>query len=433
MDIAAVDLSGEAGLTLGGPPVGNTSGSRLDDRPLIEAATCPGMTVALLTPWNQQCGNAEFAKRLVVGLSRFARITPIELENLHDHDTLDTARKRSRYLDELIGQANAADTDLVHVQHEFCFFGRRIRDANHGFLRVMREIRKPVVLSLHTWSRGMSRKTHRSIVKQGVESVLHRLRNRAMKESLWRADAIILHSKDTRAQCLTVYPKLKKRLHLLPIPVEPVIAAGITAPFRKRPGERWILLPGFVSRYKGHRHLLEALRFLPEDHRVVFAGSVHPKDRAGHEYWSGLLAAIDAAGYHERVLFTGFLGDPAEQSAVLRQADAFVLPYDEVGQSGSAVLADALAHGKPVITSLARSMFVYRHDSDTVFSSVAIDVTDPEKLASAIIEATDPAGCPRRRLHQSTVCDRYSLARTAAGYEDVYRSVLEQRDVRKTA
>lgn len=389
------------------------------------------MTIALLTPWNQQCGNAEFAKRLVVGLSRFAHVLPIELENLNDHDTLDTRRKRARYIDDLIERTNAAPADLVHIQHEFCFFGRRVRDANGGFQRVMRAIRKPVVLSLHTWTRGMSRRPHRSLLKQGMESIMHRLRNRAIKDSLGRADAIILHSKDTRAQCLAVYPKLKKRLHLLPIPVEPVNADGITPPFRKRPGERWIVLPGFVSRYKGHRHLLEALKFLPEDHRAVFAGSVHPKDRTGHEYWSRLLAAIDEMGCHERVIFTGFLGDPAEQSAVLRQADAFVLPYDEVGQSGSAVLADALSHGKPVITSLARSMFVYRHDSDTVFSSVAVDVSDPEKLAATIIEATDPVACPRRRLHQSTVCDRFSLARTAVGYEQVYRSVLERKDTEK--
>jgi glycosyltransferase involved in cell wall biosynthesis len=116
---------------------------------------------------------------------------------------------------------------------------------------------------------------------------------------------------------------------------------------------------------------------------------------------------------------------------VLRQADAFVLPYDEVGQSGSAVLADALSHGKPVITSLARSMFVYRHDNDTVFSSVAVDVSDPEKLAATIIDATDSASCPRRRLHQRTVCDRFSLACTAAGYEQVYRSVLERKTVKQ--
>ena len=390
-----------------------------------------GMTIALLTPWNQQCGNAEFAKRLVVGLSRFANVLPIELENLNDHDTIDTKRKRARYIDDLIERANAAPADLVHIQHEFCFFGRRVRDANGGFRRVMRAIRKPVVLSLHTWARGMSRKPHRSIVKQGAEAMWHRLRNLAIKESLQRADAIILHSKDTRAHCLAVYPKLKKRLHVLPIPVEPVNADGIAPPFRKRPGERWIVLPGFVSRYKGHRHLLEALKFLPEDHRAVFAGSVHPKDRTGHEYWSGLLAAIDEMGCHERVIFTGFLGDPAEQSAVLRQADAFVLPYDEVGQSGSAVLADALSHGKPVITSLARSMFVYRHDNDTVFSSVAVDVSDPEKLAATIIDATDSASCPRRRLHQRTVCDRFSLACTAAGYEQVYRSVLERKTVKQ--
>lgn len=391
-----------------------------------EKARSPDFTVALLTPWNQQCGNAEFAKRLTVGLSRFADILPIELENLIDHDTIDTRRKQLRYIDDLVDRANAAPADLVHVQHEFSFFGKRTRNANVGFRRLMRGIRKPVVLSLHTWARGMSQKPHRSLLGRLAEIPMHRLRNRAMAESLRRADTIILHSRETRAQCLAVYPKLRKRIQVLPIPVEPVHASGIAPPYRKRPGEKWIMLPGFVSRYKGHRHLLAALEHLPPDCRAVFAGGVHPKDRTGHEYWTRLLGLIDEMGCQERVLFTGFLGDQAEQAAVLGQADVFALPYDEVGQSGSAVLADALSYRKPVVTSLARSMFVYRHDSDTVFSSLAVDVTEPEKFAAAIMESMDATACPRRRLHQQTVCDRFSLAQTAAGYEQVYRSVLER-------
>jgi glycosyltransferase involved in cell wall biosynthesis len=406
--------------------------SQRSGRVFAEKPRSPDFSVALLTPWNQQCGNAEFAKRLTVGLSRFAKILPIELENLIDHDTIDTRRAQIQYIDNLIDRANAAPADLVHVQHEFSFFGKRVRNANVGFRRLMRGIRKPVVLSLHTWARGMSLKPHRHLIPRLAEVPFHCLRNRAVAESIRRADEIILHSRETRAKCLAVYPKLRKRIHVLPIPVEPVNAHGVTPPYRKRPGEKWIVLPGFVSRYKGHRHLLAALEHMPADCRAVFAGGVHPKDRTGHEYWTRLLGLIDEMGCQERVLFTGFIGDPAEQAAVLGQADVFALPYDEVGQSGSAVLADALSYGKPVVTSLARSMFVYRHESDTVFSSLAVDVTEPEKFAAAITEAMNARACPRRRLHQQTVCDRFSLARTAAGYEQVYRGVLE-RVRRKTA
>ncbi|MDA7938409.1 glycosyltransferase, partial [Pirellulales bacterium] len=193
----------------------------------------------------------------------------------------------------------------------------------------------------------------------------------------------------------------------------------------KRPGEKWLVLPGFVSRYKGHRYIIDAMPGLPAEFRLVIAGGVHPKDRLGHEYWSELLARIDEVGCQDRVIFTGFLDDSAEQAAVLKQADVFVLPYEEVGQSGSAVLADALSCGRPIVTSLARSMFVYRHGNDTVYSSSAVDVEDVEKLQHAIVDAADPVSSPRRQLHQKNVQRKFCLRQMAAQYKVMYESVLE--------
>ncbi|MGI9448362.1 MAG: hypothetical protein ACR2NI_11975, partial [Pirellulales bacterium] len=74
------------------------------------------ISIALLTPWNQQCGNAEFAKRLTSGFGSFAAVEPIELENLIEHDTLDSRRKQERYITKLIKQVHASDADLVHIQ-----------------------------------------------------------------------------------------------------------------------------------------------------------------------------------------------------------------------------------------------------------------------------------------------------------------------------
>ena len=66
------------------------------------------LRVALLTPWNQQCGNAEFAKRLTSGFGSFATVEPIELENLIEHDTLDSRRKQEGYITKLKKQVHAS-------------------------------------------------------------------------------------------------------------------------------------------------------------------------------------------------------------------------------------------------------------------------------------------------------------------------------------
>ncbi|MGI9446611.1 MAG: glycosyltransferase [Pirellulales bacterium] len=403
---------------------------------LSRASTVPQesskkFSLALLTPWNQQCGNAEFAKRLTSGFDSFAAVEPIELENLIEHDTLDSRRKQERYITKLIKQVHASDADLVHIQHEFCFFGRARRYADRRLLRLMQNIRKPIILSLHTWKKSMCWKSEKPSLKSALSAIRYKIKNRRMRHCLFAADTIVVHSKDTYAKIIKAYPKLRKRVHLLPIPVEPVVSDGVTAPYQKRPGEKWLVLPGFVSRYKGHRYIIDAMPELPAEFRLVIAGGVHPKDRLGHEYWSELLSRIDEVGCQDRVVFTGFLDDSAEQAAVLKQADVFVLPYDEVGQSGSAVLADVLSCGRPIVTSLARSMFVYRHGNDTVYSSSAVDVEDVEKLQHAIIDAADPASSPRRQLHQRNVQQKFCLRQMASQYQAMYELVLRKASKRK--
>jgi len=188
-----------------------------------------------------------------------------------------------------------------------------------------------------------------------------------------------------------------------------------------------VMMPGFVSRYKGHGHLLSAFKHLPASFKLVVAGGIHPKDKTGNDYWMDLIQQADVWGLQSQIIFTGFLGDPAEQGAVLSQADVFVLPYDEVGQSGSAVLADALSYDKPVITSRARSMFVYRMEKQTAFSSIAIDVGDAEALAKTIKECAraEEKFHPDAQSHRDAARASYSLDKTQTAYERVYHSVLK--------
>ena len=82
-------------------------------------------SIALLTPWNQQCGNAEFAKRLTSGFTTFATVEPIELENLIEHDTLDSRRKQERYI---TGPTTARGRCTRFYTAEFIFEGFMIAD-----------------------------------------------------------------------------------------------------------------------------------------------------------------------------------------------------------------------------------------------------------------------------------------------------------------
>lgn len=387
-------------------------------------ANAKGIRVALMTPWDQECGNAEYAKRLAVGLNQFATISPHEMVNLGDPDLELKRFRRRRICRSQVREVNRSGADLIHIQHEFCFFGRGIREANRNFRHAMRRLRKPVVVTLHTWP--WSKPTGRRRLTRFFGQVRERLSKRHFVRSLRRANAIVVHSTDTYQKIIGDFPRLKKKLFVVPIQVEPIDSAGVAPPLRKRPGERWIVLPGFVSRYKGHSHAIASLPHLPADYRLVIAGGVHPKDKTGNGYWMQLLTEADALGVQNRVLFTGFLTDPQQQAALLRQADCFLLPYDEVGQSGSAVLADSLSYFKPVITSTAKSMYVYRGIRDTAYSSVSVDVSASEVLANTITQCVDPdaSGVPPMRHHQQAVYDCFSRDQTQHRYQRVYAFAL---------
>ena len=87
--------------------------------------TTPAVTgrpsVALVTPWKQVCGNARYAEKLAAGLSRFADVVPV---------TLVPAPFDKGCFEAIAEEINRADPDVVHIQHEYCFFGTSMAAAN---------------------------------------------------------------------------------------------------------------------------------------------------------------------------------------------------------------------------------------------------------------------------------------------------------------
>jgi hypothetical protein len=181
------------------------------------------------------------------------------------------------------------------------------------------------------------------------------------------------------------------------------------------------MLPGFVTPYKGHIHALHALKLLPENFKLIFAGGVHPKNKHSADYWISLLSAIDKLKLSSRVVITGFIDSPADQAELFSSADIFLLPYKEVGQSGSAVLADVMAYRKPIITSNAASMSVYRMTSDTCFSSIITQVTSKNHLAETIMNSyTSQLKCRKANRDQDQVIDMYGPQKTLEKYRSAF-------------
>lgn len=383
--------------------------------------------IAMFTPWDQVCGNAEYAKRLVAGLERFSSVDIHEMWNISDrydeHGRYLTRAALRSHFNGLRQAAKSADCDVVHVQHEYAFFGRSPVKADREFRSLVRQVRRPLVVTLHTFLPSLIRGHFRGLPRRAAGAFMYWHRTRHFREALDRAAAIVLHSGYTQRQFLAAFPQFRAKVRMVPIAIEAVPPRHTDRWFKSH-GEKWIVIPGFVSAYKGHGQALRTLKLLPEQYRLVVAGGLHPKDPSSSEMWMHVLAMMDELGLRDRVTITGFIEDPAEQSALFSKADAFLLPYREVGQSGSAALADVLAYGQPVVTSLAKSMFVYRMDSDTLNACVSADADMPEALAAALVGSVEGQGSLHNREHQRTACARYSLERTAAAYEAIYREIM---------
>lgn len=116
--------------------------------------------------------------------------------------------------------------------------------------------------------------------------------------------------------------------------------------------DKIIGLFGFITDYKSHETAIKALRFLPENYKIIIFGSQHPMSITQYEkinpYLNHLLSEIEYKNsdeeektLHDRVLFAGNLGDE-EFLKALHCVDYVVLPYLEVNQGGSGIASLAI-------------------------------------------------------------------------------------------
>jgi len=161
---------------------------------------------------------------------------------------------------------------------------------------------------------------------------------------------------------------------------------------------------GYIANYKGFEDLIRALRLLPENWYLLVVGSQHPqsikpwtsvdaylaklllevetplarqfdllpRDLRGRLQIDADLGALqgivpDGPSLTDRVRFVGNVDDD-EFTFMLRNSDAVVLPYLEVGQSMSGVIALAIESGARLFCSNNLSFAEARRYYGDVFS-----------------------------------------------------------------
>lgn len=179
-----------------------------------------------------------------------------------------------------------------------------------------------------------------------------------------------------------------------------------------------VLLPGRVTRRKGHLELLRAIKRLARpDVLALMVGPFEAADR----YKKQVDLFVRTAGLDDQVLFTGQCDD---MPAAYALADVVTIPSIETPEAFGRVSVEAQAMGKPVVVHAIGGL------PETLMPAATgwlVQPGDTDELAEALALALALPPDVRERTAaraRAFVAEHFGLERMVAATLDVYRELL---------
>lgn len=317
-------------------------------------------------------------------------------------------------------------SDVVHVQHEYSFFGG-IAPGKMLLPRLLSRIERPLIVTAHTvfttaeLLRLADEKRPRQRLAKWMLAHYPPYRRRVEAGPFERASAVIVHTADA-GERIARWGIPRERISLLPagIPELPQPDEATLNAMRERLGAgRRVTIFGYVNRDKGYETALAAIRSLPPQVRLIIAGGTRVEPEA--PYMAQLLAEIKRLRLRDRVVITGYLTE-IETAAVMTLSDVALAPHTSANGSYSVLIA--LAAGRPV---LASDLPCFREIAATG-SAALFDVGDETMLAERLGFLL---ASPGARAELQSQAEAYAAARTwrrvAERTRDLYLQVVGDR------
>lgn len=258
--------------------------------------------------------------------------------------------------------------DVLSVQHEYGIFGG---DSGRFLLTLLREVRIPIVTTLHTVLREPS-PSQRAILAEVLE-----LSARVIVMS-GRAVAILGREYGLGPE------KIDMVAH--GIPDFSPIAGNVLRELLDIPGPM-LLTFGLLSPGKGIEYVIRAMPAIVErspDVAYVVLGATHPHvlNASGEAYRESLEQLAESLGVAANVRFVNQFVTTAELTAYLGAADIYVSPYLARDQITSGTLAYAVGAGKCVIAT----PYPYAEELLANGRGLLVPFSDPSAIAEAVIK-----------------------------------------------
>ncbi len=231
---------------------------------------------------------------------------------------------------------NVNPVDVLSVQHEFGIFGGK---AGASVIELLRELRMPIVTTLHT-----------------ILDAPDRHQRASLDQLLQLSERVVVMSEKGRAILRETYGVDEGDIDLIPhgIPAIPLRSASKARLGVE--GQTVILTFGLLSPDKGIEHVIDALPAILARHPdtiYLVLGATHPHVKAAHgeAYRIGLEARARRLGVDGSVMFHDRFVSELELGEFLSAADIYVTPYLKETQITSGTLAYAVGAGKAVIST----------------------------------------------------------------------------------
>jgi glycosyltransferase involved in cell wall biosynthesis len=262
---------------------------------------------------------------------------------------------------------NVNTVDAVCVQHEYGIFGGK---GGGYLLTLLRELRMPIVTTLHT-----------------IVSEPNPIQRRVMDELTRLSERIVVMSEHGRALLHEVHGVAEAKIDLIPHGIPSAPRPEHSKDRLGVEGKSVILTFGLLSPDKGIEHVIDALPTIlasRPDTVYIVLGATHPrvKEQHGETYRLSLESRAQRLGVDSSLIFHDRFVSLSELVEFLSAADIYVTPYLNAEQITSGTLAYAVGSGKAVVSTPYR----YAQELLAEGRGVLVPWRDSQAIARAVVD-----------------------------------------------
>lgn len=332
-------------------------------------------TIGIVSSYSDICGIATYTKSLEKDFHDDGyHIEILELKQDFFHSDLPVMKKiADKELEKICSKIKCCDA--INIQFEYGLFGINIKDIAKRVDKIIKACEgKTVVITCHTIPHSMKiNKIFKNVIRFKFISACITLREylenykkiviikKLIKLGDISGGRIIVHTKRDKIMLFNFYGREIDSIIDFPLCYNSSISNKQRTQFEFKKEynlkneDKIIGVFGFLSKYKGISTIINSMLALPKNYHLFIFGGQHPSniihEPNGSEYVKELIKISGKNKLKNRIHFIGSMENHDDFIINFKLCDYIVLPYHEVGQSGSGIASLAIKMNESVYLS----------------------------------------------------------------------------------